>query len=214
MIGAKLDASGAKNKLKQFQKQVASLTGARCIMTPTDVIYWLCEQKGVSEGDTLLDRMPNAAKEAVRQKWLPKVEEASKASVRRLTGTETATRYEADIARAWRYGAYLYADRLWAEAKAGAWGRIAPGTEEDKARDVGQALGRQFLAAKARGRRVREATEKATGWALNFGVRAIESGRRWYEIQKGRRSHGNRSDISQEPPVIEVKMGSRVITSQ
>lgn len=210
-VTATCDATKTMAKLEELQKTIAALTGARGIITPTQVIYYHC----VDRNEKLLDKMPASAHQDCERRWRPKVEEASKASVRAITGKQSLKSYEEAIARAWRYGAYLIIDRLWAEAKSGAWGRVKRQTESRKVAEVQEAWGRQDDAAVVRGRSVRVRTSGAIGWVVNYGVRQIEAGRRWYDVQKGRRRSGQRTDgdLIQQPPVIEVKIGSKTISS-
>lgn len=214
-VTATVDASGARAKLEQFRKTVAAHTGARCVITPTQVIYYHCLAKSSGRDDSLLNRMPASAHADVERRWKPKVEQATRESVRRITGQTSGTTYESAIARVWRYGAYLMIDRLWAEVKKGAWGQIEESSEYSKVNDIQGAHYRMDEATAARGRTVRTRGAGALSWVTNYGVRQLESGRRWYEVQKGRSRHGKRTDgdLNQSPPVIEVKVGARVISS-
>lgn len=214
-ITATANADLARRKLEEFRKTIAAHTGARCVITPTQVLYYHCLVKSSGHEDSLLNRMPSSAHADVERRWKPKVEEATRQSVRRITGATTGTAYESAIARVWRYGAYLMIDRLWAEVKKGAWGKIEEASEYSKVNDIQGAHYRMDEATRARGRTVRTRGAGALAWVTNYGVRQLEAGRRWYEVQKGRRRHGQRTDhdLVQSPPVIEVKMGTRVISS-
>jgi hypothetical protein len=203
MINTTVNADAAKKKINELKKTLGLVQTAKCEIVPTQVIYLHCERKNAK----LLLVMPQKDRDAVDARWKPKVEAAARASVKDLKAQETL------LARAWRYAAYTYIDRLWAVVKGGAWGKVKTETEWTKATDIQGAQGRMQEAARAAGRQVRGTAASGLTWVRNYGVRQIERGRRWYDVQKGRQKHGERTDgeLTESKDLINITLGGRKI---
>lgn len=202
MINANITGQ-AQKKIAALKRTIGSLTTTKCEITPSHVIYLHCER----QNKKLLEEMPSSAHESVKAKWKPKVEAASKECVKDLKAQESL------LARAWRYAAYVYIDKLWLMARDGSWGKVKSSTEWVKATEVQGAQGRIQDEARARGRAVRGTAARSLTWMTNYGVRQIERGRRWYEIQKGRQKHGQRTDgdLTESESLVVISMNGRRI---
>jgi hypothetical protein len=203
MINVKVDTTQARSRIHRLKQTLGLVKDARCSIIPTQVIYLHCERKN----SKLLRVMPKKDVDAVEARYKPKVEAAARASVKDLKAQESA------LARAWRYAAYLYVDKLWLAVRNGSWGRVKSTTEPEKAAEVSGARSRIQEAARAAGRRVRGTAAGAPSWIANYGVRQIERGRRWYEIQKGRQKHGERTDgdLTEREDLIVITLGAKKI---
>lgn len=223
MLGMHLDSTMGVSKLRALARKIQGLGETRCDIVPTEVIGYLCEQKG----DKLLARITASTASAVRARWLPKVQAAVKAEVRFTEVQRTTHLREAAISRAWRYGAYVYIEKLWTDVKGGVWGRVEPETSAVKASELRaeKEAARAHRAAQnappSKPRKTPRAPRKRgpararvpgpdiTG---TYGVRHLSRGRRWYAVQKGQQTHGERLDRTETEPPIEVFISSRRLT--
>jgi len=224
MLSQRLDATEAEKSLHELARKIGQFADSQAIVTPTQVVYYLSQQRG----SALLQVIPSAASADVRKRWVPKV-----AAVTREAVAKGKRVNKSAVARAWRYGAYVYVERLWLEVTHAAWGRVAPSTAPAKAAELAGYRRVQAHAAAERKARVRAAAapprpptshkprapRKAGGRAwtgldvMAYGVRARERDRRWYDIQKGRRSSGSRAEprFTEQSNPIEVFIGREKI---
>jgi hypothetical protein len=220
MLGMKLDAVPGISKLRTLARKIQGLGETRCDIVPTEVIGHLCERKG----EALLGRITTLTSGAVRKLWLPKVQAAVRTEVNLAQIQNTPTLKEAAIARAWRYGAYVYIEKLWLDVKKGVWGHVQPETSAVKAtelraeREVTRAARAAALAPppkprttprKPRRKGPPRARTPGPDITSTYGVRHLSRGRRWYAIQKGQQAHGERLDRTETEPPIEVFIGNR-----
>jgi hypothetical protein len=218
MLGMKLDASQGVRKIRELVRKVARFQDTKCTITPTQVLYYLSDMKG----EVLLGQISSKTAADVRKRWTPKVEAAVKAAAppgQRIDDMK--------VSRAWRYGAYVYVEKLWADVLRGSWGKVQPETRAVKAYEAAAEKARRpprkAKAPPAEGeapkpRAPRKPSTRAKGGPRangidSFGVRSRERNRRWYDIQKGKKKHGRRTDgeLVESKPLIEVFQGARKI---
>jgi hypothetical protein len=222
MITVSADTMRVAASVRRLGSILAGIGGAECLVIPTRVITYLCEQRGTR----LLAEHTEQLARSVRAKWVPKVE----AVVRRAVdgagrAGARAEDHDTALARAYRYGAYLLVEGVWREVlQRGIWGSVAPGTVVSKRRDVAAAAPvrrrvrprRPGPAAPTQRRRRRSGPRRATVAERNvihYGVRRRRPVA-WYRVAKGEQSVGSRPDRPQETPVIEVRRAGRVISSK
>lgn len=210
MISVKLDASQALRRLREFGRAVGQYGDTRCEITPTHVVYLHCEAKG----EALLYRIRHTTAAEVRARWRPKVEAVVKDGVKNHVD-------EAKAAKAWRYGAYVTAEKIWADVLRGSWGTVLPSTAAVKTSELRQAAARKPPPAEKRPPRPRKPRTgprkprtgpKADG-VNSYGVRQRERQRRWYDIQKGKQTQGTRTegDLTEREKLIKVFLRERLI---
>ena len=217
----KIDGRQAKKRLQDLKKKVGNLTSSRCDITPTKVLYIHCDTRN----EKLLEKAPKAFFREVRKRWTPKVEKAVKDTIR----SKQPIRDER-IAKAWRYGAYVYTERLWLWVKRGAWGKVEASTAATKASVVKadkaalpprkprtpqtpeQREASRLRRLRNKGKPKKKRAPRADV-VSNYGVRRTGRGRRWYDIQKGKQKHGERegAEYVETKALIEVFMRNRRI---
>ena len=226
MLSQRLDATEAEKSLHELARKIGQFADSQAIVTPTQVVYYLSQQRG----SALLQVIPSAASADVRKRWVPKV-----AAVTREAVAKGKRVNKSAVARAWRYGAYVYVERLWLEVTHAAWGRVAPSTLPVKAIELARhrqaqaqvAVERKARAAaapprpsqpptprKPRGPRRMGRRARASLDVTAYGVRARQRDRRWYDIQKGRRPRGSRTEprFTEQSNPIEVFIGREKIS--
>ena len=229
MLSQRLDATEAEKSLHELARKIGQFADSQAIVTPTQVVYYLSQQRG----SALLQVIPSAASADVRKRWVPKV-----AAVTREAVAKGKRVNKSAVARAWRYGAYVYVERLWLEVTHAAWGRVAPSTLPVKAIELARhqqaqaqaAVERKAKAAaapprpsrpptprkphKPRGPRRTGRRARASLDVTAYGVRARQRDRRWYDIQKGRRPRGSRTEprFTEQSNPIEVFIGREKIS--
>jgi len=222
MIKMRMDSRKGERRLKELKAKMIDLGQTRCVLTPSVVLTCLCEQRG----QALLNVMPDTVRKDIEKRWVPKVAAATKASA-----SKDGKLNQAAIARAWRYGAYLHADKLWAAVTKKAWGRVAPSTivpkmvamdpemeqwaerrrEAAARREAARPAGEQPAGGRRRGRRPTRVWAQRIQELEAYGVRARERGRRWYDIQKMKQTSGTREDRAETNDLIEIFIRGRSI---
>jgi hypothetical protein len=155
MIGMKLDASRGKHRLNKLNKKLERATGYGLDVDPTDLLEIHCTRRN----ESLLNTLPQSDfRSKVKPKWTPKMKQALVRDV-----TKGLALNVEKVKKAWRYGAYLYIDALWAAVKGGLWGTpsrttiVRKSQEDDIPEDV----------------------------IFSWGI-AHKGKRAWYHIQKGK----------------------------
>ena len=207
MARIKINRRGQR-RLKALYRKISRLTGSYCEIAPTDVMLELSHRKGRK----LLAKQKNTHSAQVRRRILKK----ARPIFARVAQEKQISR--ARLAKFWRYSAYVDIERgAWPSARDGAWGGVDEETQERKRRDA--AAGRAFAAeARERARAARSGTaypwwsrsKRGRGGGKqipNYGVRAIDQARKWYQIQKGKRPIGldDRPGHSREHGLIRVR---------